>query len=234
MIRLSCLNPLHFFPDESHSSSSHLLPQRSGRHTSQNPQGQLQHMLGSIARLTWAIHLCSLRRPEKHTRYSSMYTPHGDYKYICIIIHMHFKLPQIHCPYLLFPLVSMHHVRRHLDHSWCTRSDTLVRWGSDTVSNKRILFRPFSTWRFLTNVTEVPGDWNDHRRNFVPESLLITLSTGSARPTSPLQWLRQTQAREEEKETARDTKRVLAGLEGGGGQTDKVWVRQADILPHVL
>lgn len=64
-------------------------------------------------------------------------------------------------------------------------------------------------------MTAVPGDWKDHRRNFVREPLLITLSTGSARPTSPLQRLRQTQAREEEKETARDTKRVLAGQKEG-------------------
>lgn len=145
-----------------------------------------------------------------------MYTPHGGYKYICIIKHMHFKLPHIHCPYLLFPQVSVHHVSRHLDHGWCTCSHTLVRQGSDSVSNKRILFRPFSTWRSLTNVTEVPGDWSDQRRNFSPGPLLIILSTGSARPTSPLQWLlRQTQAREKEKETVRDTKRVLAGEKEG-------------------
>lgn len=73
-------------------------------------------------------------------------------------IHM----PQMHrSPNLLFPLVSMLHgcVCRHLEHSWCTCSDSLVRGGSKTASNNKILFRSFSTWRFLTNVTEVPGDW---------------------------------------------------------------------------
>lgn len=69
-------------------------------------------------------------------------------------------------------------------------------------------------------MTEVPGDWNDQSRDFTPETLLITLSTGSAWPTSPQQCLRQTQAREEEKETVRD-KEIAGRLEGGGGQTDK-------------
>lgn len=106
-----------------------------------------------------------------------------------------------------------------------------MRWGSNTVSNMKILLRPLSTWRSPTNVTEVPGDWNDQSTDlWVPSNHIIHWLC-LARITSAM-IKTNTGERGGEKDSERH-KESTGRLEGGGGQTDKEWVRQADILLHV-
>lgn len=87
---------------------------------------------------------------------------------------------------------------------------------------KRILF-VFPSWKSLSNFADVPKDWNDL-------SLLLSAWLYHAHIT-PAMIKTNTGQRREEKETTRETKRA-GRFEGGGAQTDKEWVRQADIHLH--